>query len=499
MRLRFRKSQLAPASLAIGILAALAPLRGQEKKPTGDPAAKAPSLTPFYPRSDSCKQCHNHSTRQQDAQLPYVCELTEMQNWAHDRHKLAFTSLRGPRAQQMAKQLGDVTKVAACLNCHSVPKDAEGAWDDGFDRDAEGVTCAACHGAAKPWVAAHHGGYLIQSRKAWRDLPRAARQAEYGLTDLWDPVKRAEVCLSCHLGNASQGKVITHEMYAAGHPPLPSFELATFSRAMPQHWQLMRYKSPESRRGLHATEESIKFEESEMVLAGAIVSLRETMRLLAALTAEKPPVETITVNWPELAQFDCIACHHDLKSSNWRQSADRPGRSGRPALREWATALARSRLSLFGVEHRSAFETRLEAVRRAFDAQPFGRPTEIRSASQSFIELPAVQTMRLDEKTALALLHEICTAARRELPDYDTARQLAWSFKIVFEERFAESERDPRIRVLLNELAKDLALTVGGRGDLERSLPGYFERLYGYDPVRMQAAFAKIKAALPAR
>ena len=32
------------------------------------------------------------------------------------------------------------------------------------------------------------------------------------------------MCLSCHLGNAREGRVVTHEMYAAGHPPLPGFE-----------------------------------------------------------------------------------------------------------------------------------------------------------------------------------------------------------------------------------------------------------------------------------
>ncbi len=33
---------------------------------------------------------------------------------------------------------------------------------------------------------------------------------------------------------------MTHEMYAAGHPPLPSVELQTFCEEMPQHWQTPR-------------------------------------------------------------------------------------------------------------------------------------------------------------------------------------------------------------------------------------------------------------------
>ena len=31
--------------------------------------------------------------------------------------------------------------------------------------------------------------------------------------------------------------MVTHEMYAAGHPPLPGFEIATFCSQMPPHWE----------------------------------------------------------------------------------------------------------------------------------------------------------------------------------------------------------------------------------------------------------------------
>ena len=42
-----------------------------------------------------------------------------------------------------------------------------------------------------------------------------------------DPVRRTELCLSCHLGSTSENKMVTHAMYAAGHPPLPGFEMET--------------------------------------------------------------------------------------------------------------------------------------------------------------------------------------------------------------------------------------------------------------------------------
>ena len=42
----------------------------------------------------------------------------------------------------------------------------------------------------------------------------------------------------------SEEKFITHDMYAAGHPPLPGFELGAYTRGMPLHWQRLRDKKP---------------------------------------------------------------------------------------------------------------------------------------------------------------------------------------------------------------------------------------------------------------
>ena len=62
------------------------------------------------------------------------------------------------------------------------------------------------------------------------------------MTDLWDPIVRVRTCVSCHVGNVEQGKVLTHAMYAAGHPPLPGIEASTFAAAMPNHWKPLSQK-----------------------------------------------------------------------------------------------------------------------------------------------------------------------------------------------------------------------------------------------------------------
>ena len=43
---------------------------------------------------------------------------------------------------------------------------------------------------------------------------------------------------------------------------------------------------------------------------------------------------------PEMANYDCYACHHDLTSKSWRQERGYAGVPGRPTLHEWPPALA---------------------------------------------------------------------------------------------------------------------------------------------------------------
>ncbi len=76
----------------------------------------------------------------------------------------------------------------------------------------------------------------------WRNLSRKEKESQYGMVDLWDPVTRTKRCLSCHVGNYEEGNVLTHAMYAAGHPPARLPEVSTFSEAMPYHWEYLGEK-----------------------------------------------------------------------------------------------------------------------------------------------------------------------------------------------------------------------------------------------------------------
>src|SRR6185312_3755798 len=148
------------------------------------------------------------------------------------------------RARRMGELLGykeEVQKKEECLSCHGVVIRDPKLKDRSFDPN-EGVNCVLCHGPFKEWVSKHS---VFTEREEWRQLSRREKQEKFGLTDLWTPSKRTALCASCHIGDLKPNepaKFVTHEMYAAGHPPLPSFEAATFSDQMPRHWDYLQQK-----------------------------------------------------------------------------------------------------------------------------------------------------------------------------------------------------------------------------------------------------------------
>ena len=144
-------------------------------------------------------------------------------------------------SRQICDALGyDVTKEEGyarfrdnCLTCH-------GGWSPttpqpGFSRTGyqqPGLSCQHCHqlGDDDAWVDQHW------QATQWRLLTPAEKQAA-GLRDLVSMAAQSQWCADCHLGNIEKHQFVTHAMYAAGHPPLPAFEVQSYCQQMPQHWQ----------------------------------------------------------------------------------------------------------------------------------------------------------------------------------------------------------------------------------------------------------------------
>jgi hypothetical protein len=423
--------------------------------------------------------------------LGLLCRCTEADIWnKNDKHADAYNVLTKARGKQMAKLLKyDVTRAPQCLACHAVvikdDKVLKASKKVGI-RVEEGVNCVVCHGAHVEWVA-NHGLQLLAGK--FRPLSRQVKEDEYGMRDLWDPKRRAELCASCHVGNLAEGKFVTHEMYAAGHPPLPPFEVATFSNEMPRHWQYLREKTPAVQKelGLYKGE----LEETKLVLVGAAITLRETMRLLEADAGRGSAKKDVL----DLASFDCYACHHDLTSPSWRQKRGYKGKPGRVPMRPWPTELV-----ALGLEHLAAIDkesarkerarlaAKMKNIIAAFDAGPYGDTALIKTAAADLAGWADGFATRMNEahpdsKAAGHLLEAIPVLGGKELLDYDSARRLSWALEVIFTETNGE-KANPAVRKTLDAIGKQLKLRLPqGRNKLiEDELEESLKKINDYKP-----------------
>ena len=433
--------------LAVPLGAAVAGLVGalsaHAEKPAPRPPAPRPAeaLTPYYVGVGFCVRCHEHGPPQPDGPA-LVCTCKEADKWlCKDKHHDAYAVLdpaKNPRARRMAELLGyDPRRQPECLSCHSVPgvaddKRPDPPYAEDF-RMEDGVGCVSCHGAFDGWLDVHGGA----RHAVWRKNSRPEKETKFGMTDLWDPARRAEVCGSCHVGDRAENKVVTHLMYAAGHPPLPSFEIGDFCDMLPRHWQLLAEKESGARDLLHVKDGEL--EQTKLVVVGAAAAFRQAMTLLAA-DADRAAAEGGAVDF---AQMDCASCHHDLQQPSWRQARGYEGRvPGRPGVRDWPLALLPVALPLAGDETFSTeFEDKRKALNKAFDARPYGDPKAVAAAAGALAKWADCLTARLnanavpyDRPAALDVLRRLARLPAGRAPDYDAARQTAWAFRVVYGE-----------------------------------------------------------------
>jgi hypothetical protein len=389
--------------------------------------------------------------------------MNESQIWSlHDRHSRAFKLLQCERGQAIGRRLGwDVTHDQRCLSCHADWRSDRS--DPGEEILSEGVACEACHGPSSRYINDH-------SLPKWRQVPLAERSELYGMVMLRDPAESAKVCLSCHIGSAKQGKIITHEMYAAGHPPLPSFELVDFSQSM-KHWeqipdQLTRLEhdappnAEKTRRDLTFLQEQLGEDKNTVpalktVLYGAVFTLRQSVQLLAdeaggnvhrpaQVKTEKTSSSDATATWPEFALYDCAMCHHDLRYPAWRQTRAEGGSPGRPQIPRWPQALVSVAIDQVAgsnqttaVNMKHDFATLLADLDAPFLKQPFGNPADIAEPATkltAFLDglLAQMKHLPYDRQEAVEALRQLCNAALEKARDYDSARQIAWAFESVY-------------------------------------------------------------------
>lgn len=219
----------------------------------------------------------------------YDVLLNEYVTWSHeDAHSKAYTALSSPRARTMAAKLGLANAATAkiCLDCHTdnVAPERRGPKFSVSD----GVGCEACHGGSERWIVTH-----TSRRAAYREN---IAQGMYPTANLHE---RATLCLSCHYGTAD--KFATHRIMAAGHPRL-SFELDTFLAIEPAHYRVDA--DYERRKPSYSRTQTWAYGQ----LAAAFTELE---------ALQGPRIDN-SATFPELALFNCYACHmSSMRRYDW--------------------------------------------------------------------------------------------------------------------------------------------------------------------------------------
>ena len=333
--------------------------------------------------------CHGKIKPQANADVA----LNEYRIWLlSDRHSQAFRILQSPKSRAIANKLGfdDATRVRQCLDCHAdnVPVEQRG---DKFVL-SDGVGCEVCHGAAQSWIASHSKAGTAH-----------ADNVAHGLVPLDRAAVRADVCLSCHAGNGE--RFVTHTLIAAGHPRL-RFELETFLANMPVH-----YKG--SIGGVN------------LWLLGQLQNARNQLQLLRADWLAGSGLQ------PELAFFECYACHRPVDEPRWTQQ--RAGAGVLPgALRLQHQSLAVLQIIAGLIEPQSLPELQQAiADYRQTGSQNLTAVARVATRLTAWLDArSAWTTRRYDNADAQQLrLLLIAFAASDQGSDYTVAEQLVLSLE----------------------------------------------------------------------
>lgn len=448
--------------------------------------------------------------------------LNEAPTWdVHDLHRLAHKNIvpgAGPDGKpNLAAQMQEVLEphrpkgykvheAAECLTCHATDLLAGQKlglgkkFPDHFAVE-DGVSCEACHGMAGDWFARHVRG------ETWRQKT-PAEKAAHGQADLRDPYVRAKVCASCHVGDKAEGKFVSHEIYAAGHPPLPPFELVTYCRDEPRHYFTHRqnkYLKDLAKRDPNRALTSFHYQppaeadaadgvypDARDFAVGTVATFETAMTLLAADAATLKKDEVL-----DFAHFDCYACHHDLRVDGERRKP-RPGIApGRPVMRPWgvenvevvlqhAESTAQGKggpLPMLGADVRE----QIKKLRDTFNARPFGDPEVVATSGGALAKLSGgaqaevrkvqytnAETLRLHQ----VLAERVATLKGRDvLVDHDMVQPMLWGLVVLREDLGFEREE-----VKAPELDKLVRLRIRDRERVavEPRLKERYGQIYGF-------------------
>jgi hypothetical protein len=235
-------------------------------------------------------------------------------------------------------------------------------------------------------------------------------------------------------------------------------------------------------------------------MIGGAVAFSTYVRSLADYAAHMADSKA---NWPELALYDCSACHHELRSG--LGASTRPKRNhipGRPPLATWPevlTRLAAAQANGYQAETATSRWPRIRDLATKLDkaatGRPFGDPATIASGANDLaaaLEQLAVDASntRFDDQAARSALQFLVNPQNYESADFYTARQAAWAISAI-----SGDVQSPSGPTLFSQNADDplaLRLPSGPNHSVMDNLRRWLPAAGRYDPAAFQQ---QLKAA----
>ncbi len=385
-------------------------------------------------------QCHGSAIPRDGSNVMQNEYVTWTQD---DPHSKAYEVLSNDQSKAIASRLGlrAANTAKICLDCHTdnVPDKRRG---ERF-QISDGVGCESCHGGAENWISTHHNALVVSH----------ADNVAAGLYPTENVSERADLCLACHLGNSD--KFATHRIMAAGHPRL-SFELDTFTELWRTAGRQPHYRVDADYRDRKET-----VSHSYTWAAGL---LDEGRQRLALIIDGKILGDGM---FPELALYDCHACHRSMKTVRW-QRLPRHGNAGpgRPFVNDGTFVMILVLTKSVSSSDSEPMASALTALHVAGDDTVAAIQAAARDLDSIFARVRAKLTDQNVQSRERRILEEILrTGADGEFLDYVSAEQAFMAVQML-----AFELNDSSLQVELDELAEAL-------DNDERYRPAQFARL----------------------
>lgn len=254
---------------------------------------------------NSCKRCHGVDSGASAWERVFS-------RWENDPHSQAYSKLLSKDSQRIVASLSHGTLDVAspeykkilreqCVSCHANETTPDSQIIE------HGVDCFVCHGPPNAWGKEHYSDTTDRGSQRFEGTLRR---------NMKSLVERAKMCSSCHVGELNRGpglqdREVDHRLMAAGHPPT-YFDFEHYLERYLKHWDMKKENED--------LERDKKFPPYERWRVGKLVSAQVRLELLQDRAKRAMDGASSTPHeWPELTEYSCSNCHHQIDSQSWRQ------------------------------------------------------------------------------------------------------------------------------------------------------------------------------------